>query len=127
MYKLFIAMILLMGISWAEYYYENGKKIELVKVSESRNINGESLKTYKTQFGREVIVQDKIILQMNDGFSLNEIIKKFPVEIADTTISKIKLLAVKPGNDIFKVARDLYEDSSVKFAHPDLIRERRVR
>lgn len=120
-------MILLMGISWAEYYYENGKKIELVKVSESRNINGESLKTYKTQFGREVIVQDKIILQMNDGFSLNEIIKKFPVEIADTTISKIKLLAVKPGNDIFKVARDLYEDSSVKFAHPDLIRERRVR
>lgn len=127
MQKLLLCLLMLVMFINAEYYFEKGKRVELVKIDKSRSIDGRVETRYRNAAGRLIILQDKIIVKFKNEFDVESLISKYAVTIADSSVSNFLLLQVKEGADIFKISRELSKESFVDIAHPDFKRERRSR
>ncbi len=110
----------------AEYYYEKGKKVELVKLDQSRSSSGSTITNYRTSAGRIFSLQNQIIVK-SEKKNIETILNKYPVQVADTSVSGFILLTLKDGEDLFSIVRQLSEESFIEMAQPDFKRERRSR
>lgn len=111
----------------AEHYYEKGKRVDLVKIGQTRSNKGEGITKYRTSTGRIFKLQNKIIVKVKNHENIQTIVDKYNVEVVDSSTSGFALLSVKEGDDLFLITRKLNDESFVEIAHPDFARERRVR
>ena len=119
-----IALIMLFAISLqaADFYYEYGKKVMIVKTYEGRDAKG--VKYYKNSLGKKIGVKDEIIVQCKEGISCRENLGKYPVGEVSRLSDRMLLVKVPKDENIFELSQKLYEDDSIAFAHPNFIKER---
>lgn len=111
----------------AEYYFENGNKVELTKLSITTNRSGKTVTKYRNANGRIFELEDRIILQLKNINDLTKIVEKYDVEVLEEMNSGFVLIRVKDRENIFVISRELQNETFVNFAHPDFKRERRAR
>lgn len=125
-----IAFILSSIVNATNFYYENGEKIEVTQLPESRNFEGNSSNTityYKTSKGHKVGVVNEILLKCHTGIVCEDVLKKYETNAIQKLSDTIFLIEVDKDKNIFKVSQTLYEDKDIEFAHPNFIKSKKRR
>ena len=115
----------------SDFYYENGKKVELVKletseVQEKKSHEGE-VKYYKTSKGHKVGVKDDILVECHEKVSCKEVLSKYETLSITSLTKSIFVVKVAKDKNIFEFSQKLYEDADIKIAHPNFRKEKRRR
>lgn len=108
-------------------YYENGKLVELQKINELRSVNGNSVEYFKTRSGQRIGITDEILIQCKVGIDCRTLLNQFGLDDVSNVTDRIFLIKVKDYDNIFLLSRELYESNKVEFAHPNFVKERRLR
>lgn len=115
----------------ADFYYENGQKVEVTKLYEKRSLEqNSSIKNvtyYKTSKGHKIGVLNEILVQCKIGVNCKELLKKYDVSLVTTLSDTIFLVNIAKDKNVFEVSQELYEDNDVELAHPNFIKEKKRR
>lgn len=120
-----ISSMLLAG----DYYYSNGKKVELTPTNEAKNLRyiGD-VKYYKSiSTNQKVGVSKRFIISFNDGVNKSEIYKKYNLVEIEALTKEIFLVEANSIDKAIEISAELYESGIVKFAHPDFIKSYKKR
>ena len=114
-----------------EFYYENGKKVELkeVEVSKSlqRRVSNNKTKYYKTSQGVTIGVRDDILVECEEGKDCKEVLSKYETTSVSNLSDSIFIIKIAKDKNIFEFAQKLYNDKSIKIAHPNIRQNKRRR
>ena len=119
-----IVMILLLGsaLQANDFYYEYGKRVSIVKSFETRN--GSDVKFYENSLGKKIGIKDEILLQCREDSNCSTLFTKYNISKVEKLSSKIYLIKVPEDQDIFVLSQKLYNEPSIKYAHPNFVKER---
>ena len=134
--KIVLISLALLCSAYAEFYYSQGKKIELNRDTNiKRGLNSDGIDYYTTNSNRPIGVDNKILIGFNNSNNIatdnlienieNNYNIKFVKQISDNIYSfQIDL----DTQSVFDIAKRLYVLDYVEFAHPNLHikRERRT-
>ncbi len=117
-------MILLLGsiLQANDFYYEYGKKVSIVKSFETRS--GSGVKFYENSLGKKIGIKDEILLQCQEDSNCSTLFTKYKISKVEKLSSKIYLIKVPEDQDIFVLSQKLYNEPSIKYAHPNFVKER---
>lgn len=108
----------------AEFYYTDGKKVELTKLEVSQAVGSRVLnsrtKYYKTATGKKIGVRDDILIECVEGKDCKEVLSKYETTDISQLTDSIYIVKISSDKNIFEFAQKLYADSSIKVAHPNL-------
>ncbi len=110
-----------------DFYYNNGKKVEVYKLNKNRVINNKNIKYYQTKLGEKIGVSNDILVKCHDNINCKEYLKRFNFIVIKNITDTIFLITISDDQDIFKQSVILYDDNNIKFAHPNLLKKRRKR
>ncbi len=133
--------LLVSSLSGAEQYYERGELHSLTPEKNPEAPSGYALREtssvneqkdtqitwYRTEIGKRVGVDRKILVQWKDPKMALEVLKEFGLSDGEALTETIWTVPVPDSIDIFALSRKLYEHSSTILAHPNMIRERSLR
>ncbi len=108
-------------------FYERGELTQLEKITSSRSADNSGIEYYKTQNGQKVGITDEILVKCKSGIDCNALLAKFNLTDISNVTETILLVKIKEYDDIFSVCRELFESEKVEFAHPNFIKQRRLR
>ncbi len=114
----------------SEFYYENGQKIELVKLEANeaqQKRSDDEVKYYKTAKGHKVGVKDDILVECKEGVKCQEVLSKYEVGSITALNETVFLVKVAKGQNLFELSQKLYEDDDIAIAHPNFRKEKRRR
>lgn len=111
-----------------DFYYENGKKIEVSKI-ENRDTNHKmtDIKYYKTSQGHKIGVKNDILVECNADVNCIEVLNKYNTLSITPVTDTIFLVKIAKEKNIFEFSQKLYKDSNIKIAHPNFRKEKRRR
>jgi len=119
-----------MGVA-DEFYYENGKKVELKEVEVAQSIhyrvNKNPTKYYKTFEGRTIGVRNDILVECQDSVDCTEVLSKYDTISISQLSDKIFIVKIAKEKNIFEFAQKLYSDKNIKIAHPNIRQNKRRR
>lgn len=125
--KLLMPLVALTMVGCAsDFYYENGKKIELSKVKEKRE-NSNDISYYKNAEGRKLGVKNEILLQCVVAKGCKEVLAKYELDSVSALSDKIFLVKVSEDKNVFEMSQKLYEDEAIEIAHPNFIKTKKRR
>jgi len=110
-----------------EYYYENGKKVEVHKLPESRVLSSKDVAYYKTEYGHRIGVNNEIIVQCKNGVNCMKILSQYGLSDISKLSAHLFLVKVKNSVSVFELSRKLYADDKIELAHPNFIKNRKKR
>ena len=110
-----------------EYYYENGKKIEVHKLPESRVLNSSDVTYYKTEYGHKIGVNNEIIVQCKNGVNCMKVFSQYGLNDISKLSAHLFLVKVNSDVNVFTLSRKLYDDDKIVLAHPNFIKNRKKR
>ena len=121
-------IISLLGLSvlanGGDFYYNNGKKIELTELEVSQTIGHRVLnnrtKYYKTSTGKKIGVRDDILVECEKGKDCKEVLSRYETTDISQLSDSIYIVKISSDKNIFEFAQKLYSDSDIKVAHPNL-------
>ena len=120
-----VSISLLLGAS--QSYYERGKLVELEELTSSRSVNNDNIRYYKKFSGQKVGITDQILVKCKANVDCTKLLSQFQ----QTDISKITdtifIIKVTNYDEIFSLSRDLYNSGEVEYAHPNFVKERKLR
>ncbi len=127
--RIFLSLFLFTGSLLAQesYYYSFGKKITLTKLPEARSLVEDNITFYENQYGQKVGVKPEVIIGCNDVKACKEILKNYDIVSIEKLSKAIYLLKLPDNSNPFEVSNSLYNEISIKFAHPNFIKERKKR
>ncbi len=115
------------------FYYNNGKKIDLSPM-DTQSISKRSgaripsaTKYYKTPNGTRIGVSKQLIIQFNDADSVDRVMRDYKLVLMKKIYKNTYLFKVDALSDALKISNQIYKLKSVKFAHPNFIREVKIR
>ena len=108
-------------------YYERGKLVELQKMHEIRVNDNSGIEYYKTKSGQKIGITDKILVQCKSGVDCSSFLAKYDLRDVSKLTEKIFVIKVNDYDTIFSLSRALFESGSVEFAHPNFVKERKLR
>jgi len=110
-------------------YYVKGELVELQKMATERSIavNENSLEYFTTKSGKKLAITDEILTKCKVGIDCMELFSKFNLKNISQISDTIFVIKIEDYNNIFSLSRELYESGDVEFAHPNFIKERRLR
>jgi len=114
----------------SEFYYENGKKVTVKEISSEVNqkIQSEnSIRYYKTDKGQKVGVKQEIIVECQEGVKCQEVLLKYETVSITALTDTMYLVKIAQGENVFTFSQKLYENSEIKIAHPNFIKEKKRR
>ncbi|SFV52355.1 hypothetical protein MNB_SV-12-254 [hydrothermal vent metagenome] len=114
-----------------EFYYDNGKKVELkeVEVTQSlqHRVNNNRTKYYKTSRGATIGVRDDILVECEEGVECKEVLSKYETTSVSNLSKSIFIVKIAKDKNIFEFAQKLYSDKHIKIAHPNIRKNKRRR
>jgi len=108
------------------YYYDGEKKITLKPLQSLQRSYGE-YDFYEDQKGKRVGVAKGILVAFRDEKNLQTYLLEFDASIKKYLGSGIYLLELKDKTKTIDAANALHEKEDVLFAHPDFLRQRKLR
>lgn len=123
--KAFIITIflLLTNLYGNKFYYEYDKKIELDEVTnKSRAADG--ILEYTNKDGKTIKFRNEIIVQCEKNFVCEDTLTLLGIENYTKLSDNFFLVYVQKNQDIFELSQKLYEESSIKSAHPNFVKQR---
>ena len=127
MKKPILMILFLYTFSFAKvYYFDNGEKVYLNKLRETRGFNSENISYYENQMGQKVGVKQEIIIKCKAIDSCQNIFKKYNIQNIKQITSSIFLLSVK-NSELFELSQKLYVEKDITISHPNFIKEYRLR
>ena len=120
-----VSMCLVLNAS--EYYYERGELVELKEISSTRESNNNNIRFYKKYSGQKVGITDQIILKCKENVDCMNLLSQFQQTNVSKITDTIYVVKVTNYDEIFSLSRDIYNSGEVEFAHPNFIRERKLR
>ena len=108
-------------------YYERGKLVKLQKMHETRVNNRSGIEYYKTRNGQKIGITDEILVQCKSGVDCSSFLAKLNLTNVSNLTEKIFVIKVTDYDRIFSLSRALFESGSVEFAHPNFVKERKLR
>jgi len=109
------------------YYFDNGEKRILTKISTQRGLNQNSTTYYKTQKGHKIGVKDEILVQCQDGVNCKEVLQSYSMKKITQLTEKLFVVKISDRDDIFEISQKLYYDKNIKLAHPNFIKSKKRR
>ena len=109
------------------YYYEYGKKVQLTKLKETRELNDNNITYYQNSAGQKVGVKKEIIAKCKSLSACEAIFMKYNLTQTENLTSKIILIKLKSDADPFEVSQKLSLEDDIEFAHPNFIKRRKQR
>ena len=109
------------------YYYNNGKKIEVNKLQERRVVQNESVTYYQTAQGYKIGVSNEIIVKCSDGVNCIQLLQQKGFTDISSLSKELFLLKVDLNDDVFAISNTLHEDKNISFAHPNFLKEKKRR
>ena len=123
------SILVLVGLSFfvnaSDFYYQDGKKVEVVKVQEKLN-NSSDISYYKTSTGHMIGVKNDALVECNEGVDCLKVLSKYETTSIISLTDTIYKVEISKDKNIFKFTQKLYDNANVKIAHPNL-RKKRVR
>jgi len=115
-----------------DFYYENGKKIEVVSLEKSKKQEkpDNSLKVvyYKTSHGHKVGVKNDILVECNEGVNCTKVLASYDDLLSTHSLSEtIFVVTIAKDKNIFEFAQKLYMDKDIAIAHPNFRKKRKKR
>lgn len=125
---LFLLMLMPMGIINAESsYYERGELVELKKMYTQRGSDKGAIEYFRTDKGKKIGITDEILVECEAGVDCIALLNQFGLNDISKITDTIFVAKTKKFDDIFTISRGLFESKKVKFAHPNFVKERRLR
>jgi hypothetical protein len=109
-----------------DFYYENGKKVEVTKLKEKRNNRSETT-YYKTSSGHKVGVTDEILVQCSASKDCEKVLEKYKLSAVSRLSDEIFLVKITKDKNIFEISQKLYEDANITSAHPNFLKTKKRR
>ena len=123
-------ILLLIGLSMlgssGDFYYENGKKIEVVKIQKKRSSDS-SVEYYKSEKGHVVGVENDLLVECEEKVNCREVLTAYETISVSNLTDTIYLIRISKDKNIFKFAEKLYNNKKIKIAHPNFRKEKRRR
>jgi len=127
--KYILAVIYCSVLSFAnEYYFSFNKKVVLNKIYENRSVDN-NITYYLTPNNNKIGVNDEIILQCNNNIDCNKLLISLNfknISKISNNIFLIKLTKTQKDN-IFEISRMLSKNTSIKYSHPNFIKNKKRR
>jgi len=115
----------------SDFYYENGKKIEVVEIEKSdskqKKRSSSEVKYYKTAHGHKVGVKNDILVECNEGVNCENILSSYSLLSMSALSDTIFIVTIAKGENVFKFSQKLYSDAKIKLAHPNFRKNKRRR
>jgi len=133
MRRMVISIVLfLAGFSFAQdlFFIERGDTIFLTAQKSVRSADENAQNKddwFTTQHGSRVKIADGIIAELIVGALPEAIFGQYNIKSFENLSGNIFLIVPADKNEQFELSRKLSQNSAVKYAHPNLIRERRSR
>ena len=109
-----------------DFYYENGKKVEVVKINEKR-VNDSNITYYKTSKGHKIGVKNDILVECKEGVNCKSILSNYETLTISALTDTIFIVTIAKDKNIFEFSQTIYENSNIKIAHPNLRKTKRRR
>ena len=123
-------ILLIIGLSMlgsaGDFYYENGKKIEVVKIQKKRSSNS-TIEYYKSEKGHVVGVENDLLVECEEKVNCREVLTAYETISVSNLTDTIYLIRISKDKNIFKFAENLYNNKKIKIAHPNFRKEKRRR
>ena len=132
MTKLFFLILIFTTTLFGDYYYAQGKKQGLTKLSafsplrKNRSIQA-PINYYKTTAGKRLGVNNTLIVAFKDLSTQLYIEKEFSLSMLEQLSSHMFLYQIKDKDKTLEIANLLRELPSVKFAQPNFIKQKESR
>lgn len=106
-----------------KFYYEYDKKVEIEEnTTKKRSLSDVS--EYQTKDGKTVKFKNEIIVQCEKNTNCEDKFSSLGIENFSKLSKDFFLVFVQKNQDIFNLSQKLYEEDSIKAAHPNFIKER---
>ena len=115
MIRVAFLLLCISSLTYAQYFYSQGKKVQLLPHLQSRSADGKP--SYTIKGTKETIsVHEDLIFQLKYNTDLRAIIAQY--KLTEVRPLGLQIYSAKSTNALAK-SNALYEDDRVKFAHPD--------
>lgn len=108
-------------------YYEKGDLVQLQKMNTPRDANSSATHYYMDTNGHKMGVTDELLVQCKVGINCTNLLAQFKLTNISKLSDTIFVVKINALDDIFSVSRKLFESGAVTFAHPNFIKERKLR
>lgn len=129
--KIMISFLGLSLLGYAnEFYYEKGKKVELTEITSDAHQkvqNTEAIRYYKTERGQTVGVTQDILVECKEGVECRKVLSEYEMLEVRSLTDSIYIVTIAKDQNVFVMSQKLYENSNVKMAHPNFIKEKKRR
>ncbi len=109
------------------FYYAFGKKIEVTKLQQNRELDKSGITYYETKNGHKLGVKHDIIIGCKKGNSCLKVLKNYDIKSIEKLSPTLYLLTLPTDSDPFEVSNKLYKEKEIKLAHPNFIQKRILR
>jgi hypothetical protein len=115
----------------SDFYYENGKKIDVVKIekvnTQEKRSSGMEIEYYKTSKGNEVGVKNDILVECKKDENCQEVLSAYETLSVEALSDTIFIVTIAKDKNIFEFSQKLYRDVKIKIAHPNFRKNKRRR
>lgn len=118
---------LLLSACAKTFYYENGEVVKVTKIDKNRAKGDSGVSHYMTSKGHEVGVNDEVIVECVEGVDCLAVLAGHGLEDVSHLTDTLLLVKLQEGQDVFEVSQELYEDGSIRLAHPNFIKTKKRR
>ena len=126
--KLILTLIAISLNAYAnDYFYEYGKKIKLIKLSQQRTTQEKKADYYQTEFGHRVGIKNEIIVQCKESTNCVKTLKKYDLLQITKLSNQLFLVTLDNSKNVLNISQQLHNDTNIQFAHPNFIRTKRRR
>ncbi len=122
--KILILVTLLFSTVFSDvYYYEYGKKVELIKLKEPRDVDSEA-EFYQNSAGQKIGVKNEILVKCNSKEGCEKVFIKYNLKDIETLGSDIFLIKLNDTHNLFELSRELYNEECITISHPNFMKKR---
>ena len=126
--KLILTLVAISLNAYAnDYFYEYGKKIKLIKLSQQRTTQEKKADYYQTEFGHRVGIKNEIIVQCKESTNCVKTLKKYDLLQITKLSNQLFLVTLDNSKNVLNISQQLHNDTNIQFAHPNFIRTKRRR
>jgi hypothetical protein len=130
--KIIMGLIGLSLLSEAsDFYYENGKKIDVVKIekvnTQLKRSSGMEIEYYKTSKGNEIGVKNDILVECKKDENCQEVLSVYEILSIEALSDTIFIVMIAKDKNIFEFSQKLYKDVKIQIAHPNFRKIKRRR
>jgi len=131
--KIVISLVgLSLMVNASDFYYQNGKKVEVVQIEKSeakqkKEGNTSEISYYRTSKGHKVGVKNDILVECIEGVDCKSVLADYETVTISALSDTIFMVTIAKDKNVFEFSQKLYNNEKVKIAHPNFRKTKRRR